>query len=237
VRSSFVHTTPLSEGTRKSLSSVGAAHHALRAYVWACNQRATGQAQYRYQLSADQAAVIDQSGDVLAAAPLETWATTGRTIRTALVGLKYVCDRVEQASALARKFEPARLHMDALAETASIVIAGRNLPWDEVSARANEWWLSEAAIRILVDTRVKDFNTIAAWSRLGRQLELDFFFTLQGAETYGLEAAALAERERGCRIGIICRPRQLTASKTASPSQTGGICLKPRAGTPPVTFS
>jgi hypothetical protein len=211
-----VQTTHLSDSGRNSLSTVGAAHHALRAYVFACNQRVDDGTVHRYQVLPGSAAIINQNEEVLHEAPLHVWAQSGRTIRSALVGLKYMADRLEHASALGGRFRPARLALDALADTASINFAGMQLTRDELRSRAHELWLSEGAIRLLDQLTNEEFATVEGWARLGRQLELDFFFALQGAETYGLEAAALAERERGYRIGTICRPRRLTASNTAA---------------------
>jgi len=156
------------------------------------------------------AAIVSQDGQVLAEAPLQTWAAAGRRIRSALIGLKFMRERIEQALG-GGDFQPVHFSLDSLAGFATITVAGKTLDRDELVLRAHEWWLSKGAIASLEGLTNEDLQTIEGWSVLGRQLEMDFFIALEGAEQHGLTTAVLAERERGRRLGIISRPTRLVS--------------------------
>jgi hypothetical protein len=159
------------------------------------------------------ASIVSQNGDVLAEAPLQQWASAGRRIRSALIALKFMRERIEQALGTG-DYQSVHFSLDAMAGTAAISVAGNTLDRDELLSRAHDWWLSKSAIAALDGLAHGDLQTIEGWSVLGRQLEIDFFIALEGAEHYGLTTHALAQRERGRRLGIISRPTKL-ASKDA----------------------
>lgn len=197
--------SPNNAKTHRAL--VGLALHALRAYAKAYKMRAGCQDVFRYEILPDDSfgMILDPEGKMVAYGTLEEWAELGRPMRSALLALKYLKERIEEAYELSSDMAQVNYLLDALAGTASLSVQGVPLTRDDLLQRARHIWLSEAAICRAANLSPDELHQISGWAKLGMQLEIDYYRALHGAERYELDAAVIAERQRGYRLGIFRR--------------------------------
>jgi hypothetical protein len=207
-----VQTTPST--TPKSLKSlVGAAHHALRAYVKAFEARAQSQERFRYHVPHDglTAAILDQAGATVMERPIADWANEGPQVRLSMIGLKCIKEEIETAAREAGQPARVRFDLDILDGRAWLEIDGKLLCKEDLDGFFECLKLTDRA-RILIPTLTADeLQSIGGWARIGRQVEIDYFLALQAAEGYDVGDSMTELRNKGVRLGIIRRRKEQDA--------------------------
>lgn len=205
-----------SRGRNSEESLVGRAHHAFRAYVKAYSLQ-TGQ-KHSYKIADDKrsASILNEAGTAVLTRTIEQFAAEGGRARLAFAGLKDIKEKFDVLFGSAGERADVRYNLDILTKSATLTVDGAIVDNHVLTSVLGTAYKTPTGVNPVNDAIAHlsdaDLLTIEGWEKIGRPVSSLLYAELSSAEEYGLQGAADELRERAYRLGLIRRPRDLTAS-------------------------